>query len=100
MQVKISIENIEIHFILFSLVHGIYFPESSSHLVNGNFSDVYFLTLSEDKENIANSLQCLDTFCQVFGSAIQWHKMLYYQQSFLPSPPRVAQFERKWVTHG
>ena len=70
------------HFFSLGLV-----PESSSKLVNGHFSDDSFLTLLEDEENIKNALLCLDTFCQASGSAIQWHKTLYYRQSFLPAPP-------------
>lgn len=80
------------HSVSSGLVCGISLPKSSSQLINGHFVDDYFLTLLEDEENIKNALHCLDTFCQASGSTIQWHKMLCYHQSFLPSPPWLNQF--------
>lgn len=88
------------HSVSSGLLRGISFPESSSQLVNGHFTDDSFLTLLDDEENINNALSFLDTFCQAFGSAIQWHKMLRFCQSFLPSSPWLSQFDWKWVMHG
>ena len=59
-------------------VHGISLPNSLDHLVNGHFMDDSFLTLIEDENNVANSLQFLDTFFLASGSTIQWHKILCY----------------------
>ena len=81
------------HSISSGLVCGISLPESSTHLVNGHFADDSFLTPLEEDENIKNALSCLDTFCQAFGSAIQWHKMLCYHQSFLLTLPWLSQYE-------
>ena len=75
------------HSISSGLVHGISFPESSSQLIDGHFANDSFHTLLEDEENIKKALNCLDTFCQASGSAIQWHKTLCYRQSFLRAPP-------------
>ena len=75
------------HSVSSGLVCGISLLESSTQLVNGHFVDDSFLTLLEEEENINNALSFLDTFFQGFGSAIQWHKMLCYCQSFLPAPP-------------
>ena len=51
-------------------------------------------------KNINNALNFLDTFCQAYGSAIQWHKMLCCHQSFLRSLPWLNQLEWKWVMYG
>lgn len=88
------------HSVSSGLVCGISLPGSSSQLVNRHFADDSFLTLLEDEESILNALNCLDTFCQASGSAIQWHKTLCYRQSFLPAPSWLSQFQWKWVTHG
>lgn len=81
-------------------IQGISLPDSSQQLVNGHFAYDSFLALIEDEENIANTLQCLDTFCLAFGSTIQWHKTLCYMQSFLPSPQWLEHYQWKWVQHG
>ena len=75
------------HSVSSRLVCGISLPESSCQLVNGHFANDFVLTVLEEEENIKNALSCLDTFCQASGSAIQWHKMLCYRQSFLPASP-------------
>ena len=59
------------HFVSSSLVRGISLPDCSSQFVIDHFVDDSFLNLLEDEENIINALQCLDTFCQAFGSATQ-----------------------------
>lgn len=76
------------------LVGGIPLPAApSSQLLNGHFADDSFLTLIEDKTNIRNAMQCLDTFCLASGSSIQWRKTQCYRQSFLPALDWLSTFE-------
>lgn len=73
---------------------------SPSQLTNGHFADDSFLTLTENEQNVQETLCCVDIFCLASGTSIQWYKTQRYGQPFLSAPSWPLQFDWKWLDHG